>query len=302
MSDWITGVFEGAANLYDSRENRQNAQLQTEYSAMQQERFLQNQTQWKVNDAKAAGIHPLYALGAPSATFAPAPVSFDSGVGRAGEAIARGFREHYANQRQDQRDAQDREWRQLQGEVLRSEVNRNNAEAQRHMALANQALATQPGRAAPAGGGYAQDIETGVLVPTQGSGSAVPGQNAAGGSSKSVQVVPSQQRAVNPKRHDKVAATNAGWAEYVVDNRSGKYPLKVLAPYNEEGWTEGIESLPNTMYPMFIKKNVNEYGWKWLYDFFIRSGGDKVPQFKRAAPVQKRFTKGGIKTIIKERR
>jgi len=53
----------------------------------QQDRELQKDAmthsiRWKVNDAKAAGIHPLYALGAP--TFNPAPV----GVGGAGDSLA----------------------------------------------------------------------------------------------------------------------------------------------------------------------------------------------------------------------
>lgn len=41
--------------------------------AMQKE-FAQNGIRWKVEDAKAAGIHPLYALGAQGASFSPVSV------------------------------------------------------------------------------------------------------------------------------------------------------------------------------------------------------------------------------------
>lgn len=48
--------------------------------AMQKE-FAQNGIRWKVADAKAAGVHPLYAMGAQTSSFAP--VSFGAGMGPA---------------------------------------------------------------------------------------------------------------------------------------------------------------------------------------------------------------------------
>ena len=49
-----------------------------------QKEFAQNGIQWKVTDAKAAGLHPLYALGANTATYTP--VSQDSSA--MGNAVA----------------------------------------------------------------------------------------------------------------------------------------------------------------------------------------------------------------------
>lgn len=40
-----------------------------------QERFARSGIQWRVEDAKAAGIHPLYALGASTSTYSPSPTS-----------------------------------------------------------------------------------------------------------------------------------------------------------------------------------------------------------------------------------
>lgn len=48
-----------------------------------QKEFAQNGIQWKVEDAKKAGIHPLYALGAPTMSFSPSSVGSDfAGVGQ----------------------------------------------------------------------------------------------------------------------------------------------------------------------------------------------------------------------------
>lgn len=53
----------------------QNMQIARENQAMQRE-FAQNGLRWKVEDAKAAGIHPVYAMGAPTTSFSP--ISFSA--------------------------------------------------------------------------------------------------------------------------------------------------------------------------------------------------------------------------------
>lgn len=56
-----------------------------EKNAAEQEEFAKMGIQWKVADAKAAGIHPLVALGAPTASFTPTVVqnSPDYSIGNA---------------------------------------------------------------------------------------------------------------------------------------------------------------------------------------------------------------------------
>lgn len=53
--------------------NRANAKAQKQ-QYQQQKEFAQSGIQWKVEDAKKAGIHPLYALGASTAQYAPQSV------------------------------------------------------------------------------------------------------------------------------------------------------------------------------------------------------------------------------------
>lgn len=56
-----------------------------------QKEFAQSGIQWKVEDAKKAGVHPLYALGANTHSFAPVSTGGDIGTGiaAAGQDISR---------------------------------------------------------------------------------------------------------------------------------------------------------------------------------------------------------------------
>lgn len=60
--------------------------------AMQRE-FAQNGIRWKVADAKAAGLHPLAALGASTASFSPIAVGdpIGSALAAAGQDLSRAF-------------------------------------------------------------------------------------------------------------------------------------------------------------------------------------------------------------------
>lgn len=53
-----------------------------------QKQFAQSGIQWKVEDAKKAGVHPLYALGAQTHSFAPQSVG-DMGISNAGQDLSR---------------------------------------------------------------------------------------------------------------------------------------------------------------------------------------------------------------------
>lgn len=79
-------VFNAGATILgglmgDNSSARQNAQ-----NIAYQKEFAQKGVQWKVEDAKKAGLHPLYALGANTTSFSPVPVTGSA----TGDAIARG--------------------------------------------------------------------------------------------------------------------------------------------------------------------------------------------------------------------
>lgn len=71
------------SNYYNQQQQRRNEANQRE--------FAQHGVQWKVEDAKRAGIHPIYALGAPTHSFAPQSVgdSLGPAIANAGQYIGR---------------------------------------------------------------------------------------------------------------------------------------------------------------------------------------------------------------------
>lgn len=71
----LAGGLIGKSSADKAREAQ--AQQAAQNIALQKE-FAQSGIQWRVNDAKAAGIHPLYALGAQTHSFSP--VSIDGGA------------------------------------------------------------------------------------------------------------------------------------------------------------------------------------------------------------------------------
>lgn len=99
-----------------------------------QKQFAQEGIQWKVADAKAAGIHPLYALGAQTHSFAPVSVgdSLSSAwanagqdIGRAINATANGSQRLDAITKAAQGLALEKAG--LENELLRSQIRRNNS-------------------------------------------------------------------------------------------------------------------------------------------------------------------------------
>lgn len=70
------------------RQKTQQASGNTEYE--RQKEFAQNGIRWRVEDAKAAGLHPLYAIGANTPTYSPqAAVGTDYGLSSIGQNISR---------------------------------------------------------------------------------------------------------------------------------------------------------------------------------------------------------------------
>ena len=95
-----TNLIGGFLNRAENRrQNEANLQAQREMNAQNiqlQKDFAQQGIRWKVDDAKAAGIHPLYALGASTTSFSPLSISggtADTSLGdsfsRAGQDIGR---------------------------------------------------------------------------------------------------------------------------------------------------------------------------------------------------------------------
>lgn len=96
------GAIGAGANLLGGWLSSNAAQDARAQNAMMQTVFAKNGIQWRVEDAKKAGIHPLYALGASTSSFAPSSVgdTFGASVANAGQDISRAIT---ATQTQEER-------------------------------------------------------------------------------------------------------------------------------------------------------------------------------------------------------
>lgn len=126
-----------------SRSRDEANQLAREQMQMQYE-FAQNGLRWKVEDAKRAGIHPLYAVGAPATSYAPvsvggrADMSMANAVSDMGQNIGRAVN---ATKTQDERTAAfvaQQQGYQLENARLQNEFLRTQIESSR-MRMMNQA-------------------------------------------------------------------------------------------------------------------------------------------------------------------
>lgn len=141
LGNIIDGLFGLGGGLIsaNSKEKTNAAELawareqQTRNEALQRE-FAQTGIRWKVDDAKAAGIHPLYALGAQTTSFQPSTVGVDleapgesigDAVANAGQSFGRAAEAAMTRQERAVAGAQTAlslEKAQLENDLLRTEI------------------------------------------------------------------------------------------------------------------------------------------------------------------------------------
>lgn len=89
----MLGALIGAgASLIGGMIGKKGSENAAEKNAAAQREFAQKGVQWKVADAKAAGVHPLYALGAQTHSFTPSyagDTSMPNAMASAGQDIGR---------------------------------------------------------------------------------------------------------------------------------------------------------------------------------------------------------------------
>ena len=171
----IGAAVGGVAGLISSGQSQANAAKLNQLNYEHQKEFAQNGIRWKVADAKAAGLHPLAALGASTAQYTPATAIGDSpdwsfladagqSIGRAVDAKRTQQERVEQQQKQDAAFALKAENQKAENDLIRAQT----ASIQQDMALrqakaSEQAVRTQ--QQVPAMPSLAPD---GSLMPGQG--------------------------------------------------------------------------------------------------------------------------------------
>lgn len=204
---------------------------------------LQKGIQYRVADAKAAGIHPLYALGANIQSPSPIQTGGDE-LGNAVQDMGQGIAQ-ITNRYQM---PSEKAMQVANVRVLESEAKKNDAMAQFY---SSQAMNPQASSAPAA------TLTTDAAGNIQPPGLHLPGQV----TFKAPDVI-----STNPADISQSAGRNPGYMKVDLDP---KMPMQV--PYTQEGLGEALENLGPIREPGNAMKNANQYGdlrYQWLKDYY----------------------------------
>lgn len=161
MSGWAAAGA-AAADLIGGWLNREEA----EDERYAQREFAQQGIRWRVADAKAAGLHPLAAIGAAGASYSPVLSGIGDSVASAGQNLSRAFQ---ATRTQDERTATQKQLDALMLKKAENDVIQGNHEIAR-MQLENDLLRNRVVReglgtpAFPSAAGFGTVGETGSTL------------------------------------------------------------------------------------------------------------------------------------------
>lgn len=206
------GNILGGLLQYDAQQDATAAsQSMAERNIQLQKEFAQHGIRWKVGDAVAAGLHPLYALGANTQSFSPVSVGVDSSS-PLGD-MARNMGQDISRAVSAGRTANEREMAALQLSTAKTDLEGKALDNQIRLAQLKKLQAVGP--AMPSSGGDAANF-----VPGQGDGSIV-------------KVKPAERTASQPGR----LAQEAGWRPDVSFSRTDTG----LTPMVPESLSESLE-------------------------------------------------------------
>lgn len=246
MSIWeaIGGAVAGPIVKEIFRDEGPDPLRQAEANYANQKEFATHGIRWRVEDAKAAGLHPLYALGGAGAAFQNNPITVGGGSefgSDMGQNISRAM---LATSTQAQR-----EQHVAQLGLLKAQTEKETAMAQYYASEA--ARNSRPGAAPmPDASVFKGDIH--AFDPKD-----------------LVQVKPSE--VISPRGNDVSMAAGPGnpfWGEFNFRRNA----MKLALPWTNEGPGESLENVPWYMWPFVMAENSKRYGDKWLRDLILDTG------------------------------
>lgn len=250
----LGGLISAAGSLAGGRQSQKSNEAMARQQAQLQKEFAQHGIRWKVEDAKAAGLHPLYALGASTTPYSPVGV-MDS----KGPALAEAS-QHVGRAIAATSTSAEKQMAALAIEEAKSRIGETDARRDYYLSEAAR---------------NAQQISPGL--PHEASHNTF-------GTADGSPATPSPEfaKAIIPRQGDAAIAEGPTplWREFTL---AGDLPI-VLPGGMQGDAAEVLESLSES-WPMMwtvYKENVHRYGQSWGDEFLKRYS--PIPQFEILPP------------------
>lgn len=254
--DFFSNLINAGFNWSAGKKAREaQAEANTKNAELQRD-FAQHGIQWKVQDARAAGLHPLYAIGAAGASASPsfAAASGAEFTSRMGQNLSRAASAAMTQE--------DKALNNARLKVLESEADKNFALASAARSEEQRAW-LQQWQSRPLnldGGGikadpfWALSADSRIHRPQSngsrmGDGMPPPGQ---------IKGKPDEVISAKVGAPQATAGTHPAWREYQVTPG-----FTMQLPYSEEGPGEALENVPFYLWPSVIGYNAKHYGKDW---------------------------------------
>lgn len=234
-----------------------------------QREFAQHGIRWRVEDAKAAGLHPLYALGGSTTGYSPSSIpvmAAPGGAGVGGEHLGRALSDAGQNISRAvaaQESAEQRVFRETQLQVMQSQIRENDARAGYY---ASEAMRSRQNPAAP----FPDLGDSSGWVRGGGGADAIIHQGrdplASGPFFDRRSIEPSKQVSASSSFFGAEAGSSPHWKSYTFD-KSGETVIDLPAGSGPAEAYESMGENPSLLW-MVVDHNVSRYGLPWLGKFY----------------------------------
>lgn len=265
------GIVQGAGDLLGAFEAQEiaedNRTLQREHALRQeqlQREFAQHGIQWRVEDAKAAGLHPVFALTGGGAAYSPSSVVGDVPEARFGKALSN-MGQNITRAALAEQTEQQREEHKMRMALMQAQIDEMDA---RTFGLYSAQATTQQGNLASAG---FPEIQTQPFV-----------RGSVEQRHLDDVIAPKPDEVVSRRSENQslTSGEHAAWREYQITQDG----TKVQLPYSEEGPGEALENIPWYMWPAVIQHNRSYYGPDWGTRLLRELFGNRPKYRKHGTP------------------
>lgn len=244
-------------------------QNQVENEATRNQFNLTHGISMRVADAKRAGLHPLYALGAP--TFNSSPIMMEDRIGpsliNAGQNVSSAIARTMSTDEKVKND--------LEVQLLNSQIKETDARA--GMYISETAKNNQAGLAG-----------TGIQLEKPGGVQGIEGQSPLSMGAGIIDVKPSPQISAKQGHSDVIAGIGQTHEERWLENG---FPM--ITPRLEgESLEEILSEMSTAAFLGLLQRNANMYGDQWLRDFIAYRYAGELPKGKYKPMLQLRGEMG----------